>query len=56
MAVMPSMPVAQEGYEGFVHNRRVVVTGGRNKMLVSAVKMLPRAAVLRTVRRMQEPA
>jgi short-subunit dehydrogenase len=56
MAVMPSMPVAQEGYEGFLRNRRVVVTGGRNKMLVGAVKMLPKGQVLKTVRRMQEPA
>jgi short-subunit dehydrogenase len=56
MAVMPSVPVAEEGYQGFVHNRRVVITGGRNKMLVGATRMLPRGAVLRTVRRMQEPA
>jgi short-subunit dehydrogenase len=56
IAVAPSMPVAQEGYEGFLRNRRVVVTGGRNKMMVGAVKMLPKGAVLSTVRRMQEPA
>jgi short-subunit dehydrogenase len=56
IAVMPSMPVAQEGYEGFLRNRRVVVTGGRNKMLVGAVKMLPKGVVLKTVRRMQELA
>ena len=56
VAVMPSMPVAEEGYQGFLQNRRVVVTGGRNKMMVGAVKMLPKGAVLSTVRRMQEPA
>jgi short-subunit dehydrogenase len=56
MAVMPSMPVAEEGYQGFVQNKRVVITGGRNKLLVGATRMLPRVAVLRTVRRMQEPA
>jgi short-subunit dehydrogenase len=56
MAVMPSMPVAREGYKGFLANKRVVVTGGRNRLLVSATRMLPRTAVLRTVRRMQEPA
>jgi short-subunit dehydrogenase len=56
LAVMPSMPVAEEGYQGFVRNKRVVVTGGRNKLLVSATRMLPRGLVLRTVRRMQEPA
>ncbi len=56
MAVMPSMPVAEEGYRGFVNNRRVVITGGRNRLLVGATRMLPRGMVLRTVRRMQEPA
>ncbi len=56
MAVMPSMPVAEAGYQGFVQNKRVVVTGGRNKLLVGATRMLPRTAVLRTVRRMQEQA
>ena len=53
---MASMPVAQEGYEGFVRNKRVVITGGRNRMLVGAAKMLPREQVLKTVRRLQEPA
>ena len=56
VAVMPSMPVAEEGYQGFVQNKRVVITGGRNKLMVGAARMLPRGAVLRTVRRMQEPA
>ena len=56
IAAAPSMPVAQEGYEGFLRNRRVVVTGGRNKMMVGVVKMLPKGVVLSTVRRMQEPA
>jgi uncharacterized protein len=56
MKAMPSMPVAQEGYDGFLRNRRVVITGGLNKMLVSAVRMLPRAQMLKTVRRLQETA
>jgi len=54
MTAAPSMPVAQEGYEGFLKNRRVVITGGRNKLLVGAVRMLPRGVALRTVRRLQE--
>lgn len=53
---MASMPVAQEGYDGFVRNKRVVITGGRNRMMVGAAKMLPREQVLKTVRRLQEPA
>lgn len=54
--VMPSMPVAREGYEGFIANRRVVITGGRNRLLVGLARLLPRTMVLKTVRRMQEPA
>ena len=54
--VMPSMPVARQGYEGFLSNRRVVVTGGRNKMLITASRLLPRPTLLKTVRRLQEPA
>ena len=50
------MPVAQEGYQGFRANTRVVITGGRNRMMVGAAKMLPREQVLKTVRRLQEPA
>jgi uncharacterized protein len=52
--VMASMPVAQEGYEGFLSNKRVVVTGGRNKMMVTASRTLPRGMVLKTVRNLQE--
>ena len=51
---MPSMPVAQEGYEGFLSNKRVVVTGGRNKMLINATRILPKTQVLKIVRRLQE--
>jgi short-subunit dehydrogenase len=54
--VMPSMPVAKLGYEGFQKNKRVVVTGGRNKLLVGLVKLLPRGQVLKIVRGLQEPA
>ena len=54
--VMPSMPVARQGYEGFLSNKRVVVTGGRNKMLITASRLLPRPTLLKTVRRLQEPA
>jgi hypothetical protein len=53
---MPSMTVAQKGYDGFVANKRVVVTGARNKMLIGATRILPRGPLLKIVRRMQEPA
>src|SRR5690349_16281703 len=52
--VMPSMPVAKEGYDGFLSNKRVVVTGGNNKMMVTASRALPRGMVLKTVRNLQE--
>jgi short-subunit dehydrogenase len=52
--VMASMPVALEGYEGFLSNKRVVVTGGRNKMMVTASRTMPRGMVLKTVRNLQE--
>jgi len=54
--VMPSMPVAQMGYDAFQKNQRVIVTGGRNKMMIGLSKLLPRGQVLKTVRRLQEPA
>ena len=54
--VMASMPVAQEGYEGFLANKRVVITGGRNRIIVGAARMLPRGQVLKIVRRLQEVA
>jgi uncharacterized protein len=54
VSVMPSMPVARQGYDGFLANKRVVVTGGRNKMMVGAVKAMPRGTVLKIVRSMQE--
>jgi short-subunit dehydrogenase len=54
--VMASMPVAREGYDGFQANRRVVVTGGRNRMLARLAPWLPRERVLKMVRRLQEPA
>ena len=54
--VMASAPVARMGYEGFKHNRRVVVTGARNAFQAGLVKYLPRTTVLRIVRNIQSPA
>jgi len=53
---MTSMDVAKIGYRGFQRNERVVITGGRNKMLRRLTTLLPRATVLRMVRNLQEPA
>jgi short-subunit dehydrogenase len=52
---MPSMPVAEQGYRGWQANRRVVVTGARNRMGAALVQTLPRSVVLRMVRYIQSP-
>lgn len=54
--VMGSMPVARESYEGFKRNKRVVVTGGRNKFQAGLVKYIPRERLLKIVRNVQSPA
>ena len=55
MAVMPSMPVAEEGYRGWQRNKRVVVTGARNRVGAELAQILPRSIVLRLVRNIQSP-
>ncbi|HEX4184021.1 MAG TPA: SDR family oxidoreductase [Caulobacteraceae bacterium] len=54
--VMPSMPVAQQGYAGFQRNRRVVITGARNAVMARLAGIAPRSMVLSMVRNLQEPA
>jgi short-subunit dehydrogenase len=53
--VMASLPVAEAGYAGWQRNKRVVVTGARNRLLAQAVQVLPRRTVLRAVRELQSP-
>jgi len=53
---MGSAPVAKMGYRGFQKNRRVVITGGRNRMLATLVPFLPRKTLLGIVHNMQSPA
>jgi uncharacterized protein len=52
---MPSMAVAREGYEAWQANRRVVVTGTRNRVMASLVRFMPKTTVLRLVRNLQSP-
>ena len=54
--VMPSMPVAQAGYAGFLKNQRIVITGKGNRRTVRMVPFLPRTMVLKMVRNIQSPA
>jgi uncharacterized protein len=48
-----SMPVAEAGYRGWQRNRRVVITGGRNRLMAELAQVMPRRAVLRVVRYIQ---
>lgn len=53
--VAPSRPVAEQGYRGWQEDRRVVITGTRNRIMASLVPFLPRTMLLRTVRNIQSP-
>jgi len=53
--VAPSMPVARAGYRGWQENRRVVITGARNRVMAELAQVMPRRAVLRMVRHLQTP-
>jgi uncharacterized protein len=52
---MPSMSVARMGYDAWQNNRRVEVTGLRNRLTASLVPFLPRPLLLRLVRNLQSP-
>jgi uncharacterized protein len=52
---MPSMAVARMGYEAWQANKRVEVTGLRNRVMASLVRFLPRTTLLRAVRNLQSP-
>lgn len=52
---MGSAPVAQMGYKAWKRNRRVVITGARNRMLASLTPFLPRRTLLGIVHNMQSP-
>jgi uncharacterized protein len=52
---MPSVTVARLGYQAWQNNKRVAVTGSRNRIMASLVPFLPRAATLRLVRNLQSP-
>jgi short-subunit dehydrogenase len=54
--VMGSMPVAEAGYAGFRHNRRIVITGKGNARTIALSKFLPRTTLLKMVRNIQSPA
>jgi short-subunit dehydrogenase len=53
---MSSALVAEEGYRAFQENRRVVVTGARNRILAGLAPYVPRAILLSMVHNLQSPA
>ena len=52
---MSSASVARMGYRGFQRNRRVVITGLRNRILARLGPFLPRKTLLNTVYNLQSP-
>ena len=52
---MTSMSVARMGYDAWQDNKRVEVTGLRNRLTASLVSFLPRTVLLRLVRQLQSP-
>ncbi len=53
---MSSMSVAKMGYRGLQRNRRVVITGARNKFIAGLGPFLPRGMLLSIVHNLQSPA
>lgn len=52
---MSSASVARMGYDAWQRNKRVEVTGLRNRLIASLVPFLPRTTVLGLVRNLQSP-
>lgn len=55
MNAMPSMTVARMGYNAWQNNKRVMITGFRNRMLARLIPFMPRTTVLGIVRNLQSP-
>ena len=55
VAKMPSHLVAFFGYKGVMNNKRVIVPGVTNQLLVGLAKVMPRAVSLEILRRFQKP-
>ena len=52
---MSSMSVARLGYSAWQRNKRVEITGLRNRFLARLGPFLPRTTLLRIVRNLQSP-
>ncbi|HSP13139.1 MAG TPA: SDR family oxidoreductase [Thermoanaerobaculia bacterium] len=54
MRPMSSADVARAGYHGMLAGRHLVIPGAKNKLLVQSLRISPRRAVIRLVRKFQE--
>jgi hypothetical protein len=52
--IMDSLTVARAGYEALHRGQTVTIPGVMNKLLAQSVRLMPRGAVARVVRQMQE--
>ncbi len=52
---MGSAPVARMGYRGLQRNKRVVITGLRNRVMARSVAFTPRKVILNIVKHLQSP-
>jgi hypothetical protein len=52
---MSSASVAELGYRAWKDNRRVEITGLRNRVMATAASFLPRTTILGIVRNLQSP-
>jgi short-subunit dehydrogenase len=54
--MMDSLTVARSGYEALHQGQAVIIPGFMNKMMAQSVRFLPRSAITRIVRKVQERA
>jgi short-subunit dehydrogenase len=54
--VVPVLSVAEAGYRGALEGQALVVPGMANKLMVLALRLVPRAAMAAMVARVHEPA
>lgn len=52
--VMAARPVAAAGYRGLLRGKPIVIPGARNRLFPQVVRLVPRAAVRRIVRMIQD--
>ncbi|MBL8148987.1 MAG: SDR family oxidoreductase [Blastocatellia bacterium] len=54
--IMSSRTVAEIGYDGMMKGKAIVIPGSANKILAQSVRFLPRRAIVKIVKKIQERA